>query len=421
MFPVPRVGSAIEAEIPVPGSKSIANRALVCAALADGETVIDDLAPGDDTVAMAECLRGLGVMVDVTASTATVGGSGGRLRSGPVTLHAGLAGTTSRFVTAVAALGQRPVTIDGDPPLRRRPMAPLHAALRSLGVSVVAGETEGHLPVTVTGPPVGSQVELPGDVSSQYVTALMLIAPLLGSGLRIDLTGPLVSRPYVELTAAVMAAFGVAAVEVEERRVTVAPGRYVATRYRVEPDASSASYPLALAAATGGCITVPGLTASSIQGDARFAALLAEMGCEVDVGVEATTVRRDPAVRLRGLDVDMADISDLVPTLAVLAVLASTPTRIRGVGFIRGKESDRLGDLGAELRRTGAAVEVLDDGLAIEPAELHGARLRTHHDHRLAMAFGVLGAAVDGIELDDPGVVSKSWPTFWSDLAVVHR
>lgn len=423
-FRVPHVGRPVDATVSVPGSKSIANRALVCAALADGESVIEGVPDGDDTAAMSDCLGRLGIAVERSGTTALVTGSGGRVGGDtdePIVVSARLAGTTSRFVTALASLGSAPVTVDGDPPLRRRPMGPLHDALRSLGVTVEAGEREGHLPVTVSGPPRGSSVSLPGDVSSQYVTALMLIGPLLADGLRLELVTPLVSRPYVELTAGVMAMFGVDGVDVGEREVRVAAGRYRPGHVTVEPDASSASYPLALAAALGGRVTVPGLTRHARQGDARFRDLLAAMGCEVRSDGGSTTVVRDPSVPLVGIDVDMADVSDLVPTVAVLAALASTPTRVRGVGFIRGKESDRLGDLAAELRKVGVHVEVMADGLAIEPGPLRGAALQTHHDHRLAMAFGVLGAAVEGVELDDGDVVTKSWPTFWADLEEAVR
>ncbi|CAN5356324.1 3-phosphoshikimate 1-carboxyvinyltransferase [soil metagenome] len=421
---VPNADRPVLATVAVPGSKSLSNRALVCAALADGESEITELAPGDDTVAMVECLGRLGIEVEAGECLALVRGTGGRLRRGPITLPARLAGTTSRFVTALAALGAGPYTIDGEPPLRSRPMGPLHDALTALGADVTAGERPGHLPVTVSGPPTGHRVTIRGDVSSQYVTALMLIAPLLADGLVIDVAGHLVSRPYVEITAAVMRDFGVPDVVVGEHQVRVPRATYEPTRYAVEPDASSASYPLALAALVGGTVTVPGLTPVSQQGDARFAELLAEMGCQVIATEADTTVTRDPTSSLLGIDVDMADVSDLVPTLAVVAVLATSSTRIRGVGFIRGKESDRLGDLAGELTKLGARVTVTDDGLDIEPIaaeQLRGARLVTHHDHRLAMAFGVLGAAVPGVEVDDPGVVSKSWPGFWDDLAAALR
>ena len=417
--------------VAVPGSKSVANRVLVCAALASGTSTISNLAPGDDTAAMLDCLAALGAGILPGASgglalptdavtTVTIEGFGGRPRPTGETLTCRLAGTTSRFVTALAALATEPVSIDGLPPLRRRPMTPLHDALAALGADVQPGEAWGHLPVRVCGPlaaGVGgapASVAIRGDVSSQYITALMLVAPYLRAGLRIELTSPLVSRSYVGITAAVMAQFGVHGVEVGADVIVVPAGEYVAGDVRVEPDASSASYPLSAAAIVGGSVTVPGLTSASLQGDAAFADVLGEMGCWIERDDLGTTVRRDGP--LRGLDIDMVDMSDLVPTLAVVAPFAHTRTRIRGVGFIRAKESDRLGDLCAELRRAGVLATETADGLEVEPGPPHGARLGTHHDHRLAMAFGLLGLYVPGIEVEDPGVVSKSWPAYWAML-----
>jgi 3-phosphoshikimate 1-carboxyvinyltransferase len=250
----------------------------------------------------------------------------------------------------------------------------------------------------------------------------MLIAPLLEDGLRIRLSTPLVSVPYVRLTAAVMASFDVAGVEVGGDEIVVPSARYAGRDQTIEPDASSASYPLAMAAVAGGRVQVRGLHQDSAQGDVAFVELLGRMGCTVEHDVDGLAIARHADHPLTGIDVDMADISDLVPTLAAVAVTASTPTTISGVGFIRAKESDRLGDLAAELSTLGADVTVIADGLHIEPAgPLRAADLGTHHDHRLAMAFGVLGAAVDGIGVADPDVVSKSWPGYWTVReAVVH-
>lgn len=407
----------LRAVVTVPGSKSIANRALVCAALADGTSELTGVPDGDDTVAMVGCLRDLGV--DVTTSpdgeAVLVGGTGGALAGGARRVDARLAGTTSRFVTALAALAPGPITIDGGPPLRRRPMAALHHALRALGAEVTA--SDGGLPVTIAGGPVreGGTVSVRGDVSSQFLTALMLIGPLLRGGLQFELTTTLVSRPYVGLTAGVMATFGVDAVEVEDRRVVVQEGRYRGVGYAVEPDASSAGYPLAMAAVAGGRVEIAGLASSSPQSDVRMVDLLGRMGCTVLDGPDGVGIERARDVALRGVDVDLADASDLVPTVAVVAATASSPTHIRGVGFIRAKESDRLRDLADELNKAGARVTVEDDGLRIDPSpHLHGAVLDPHDDHRLAMAFGVLATAVAGIEVLDPAVVAKSWPDFWT-------
>lgn len=414
VYRVAPLGAPLDAVVSVPGSKSIANRALVCAALADGESVLTEVPDGDDTEAMLDCLRILGLPVERSGTDVVIGGGVRRFRKGPVTLPTRLAGTTSRFVTALAALGPGPYTIDGEPPLRRRPMAPLHEALTAMGVAVTARESAGHLPVTVQGPVdvTLDEISLRGDISSQYLTALMLIAPYFPNGLRFVLTTPLVSRPYVRITAAVMEAFGVPGVELGDRIITVPPGRYTAREYTVEPDASSAGYPLAAAAICGGTVRVPGLTHEAVQGDAAFCHVLARMGCEVRQDATGTTVTRKGL--LKGIDIDMVDLSDLVPTLAVVGAFAEGTTDIRGVGFIRNKESDRLTDLCAELRRAGIDATDNRDGLVVRHSRPHTATLGTHHDHRLAMSFALVGLGASGIIVEDPDVVSKSWPDFWS-------
>jgi 3-phosphoshikimate 1-carboxyvinyltransferase len=405
------------ATVALPGSKSVANRALVCAALAEGSSRLENLPAGDDTVAMVAGLRALGVEIALAGAAADVTGSGGALAPGPVEIDARLAGTTSRFLTAVAVLGPGPYRIDGAPPLRSRPMAPLHDALRGLGAAVRPLDRAGHLPVEVSrGYLRGGRAALAGHVSSQFLTALMLVGPLLDGGLDIQLTSELVSRPYAELTAAVMRAFGAAA-DVGATAVRVSPGGYRATALVIEPDASSASY-LAAAAATGpegSVVHLAGLGAASPQADVRFIDVLAEMGAIVERDARTTTVRRGDV--LHGVDVDLSGFSDSVPTLAAVAALANGPTRIRGVGFVRAKESDRIGTLATELRRCGVDVDEHGDGMTIRPASLHGAALHTHDDHRLAMSFAVLGLRVPGITIDDPAVVSKSFPGFWDVLA----
>lgn len=402
----------VRATVEVPGSKSVANRALVCAALADGESRLRGLPPGDDTEAMVMGLRRFGVVVDEV-------GNGemsirGRVIDGGVDIDAGLAGTTSRFLTAVAALGSDFSTITGGDALQRRPMGDLHDALRALGADVEALADPGRLPVRVRRDRFdGGVVAMAGDVSSQFVTALMLVAPVLRQGLEIRLTSPLVSRPYVAMTASVMSTFGAEGIGISDHVVSVAASGYRSTSTTIEPDASSASYPLAVAAITKGRVRVPGLTRDSWQGDVAIVDILASMGCEGRFDDEGAEIIGGP---LHGVTVDMADVSDLVPTVAAVAAFADSPTTITGVGFIRHKESDRIGDLVDGLNAIGCRARALDDGLQIDPqasTDRRGARLSTHHDHRLAMAWSLLALGVPGVSVDDPSVVSKSWPGWW--------
>jgi len=328
-------------------------------------------------------------------------------------LHAGLAGTTSRFMTAVAATSTEEILIDGDDRLRARPFGPLIEALRLLGADI--RDTNGRLPLRIHGPLNGGSIEIDATMSSQFISSLMMIAPTLPGGLQVNLRGELISRPYVDLTAAVMEMFDASA-QVTNSQIAIEEQVYKPASLVVEADASSASYPLAIAAVTGSTVTLAGFGSSSRQGDARISDILQEMGAEVYTDRSHTTLTGPSSGDLQGIDVDMSDISDLVPTIAAVACVAGSPTRIRGVGFIRAKESDRIGDLATELRKFGAEIHEHDDGLSIVPQPLHGAHVETHEDHRLAMAFSIIGSKVPGVEINDPGVVSKSWPTYWDDL-----
>ena len=399
----------------MPGSKSIANRALVCAALAEGSSTLTNVASGEDTAAMIDCLAAMHIDIALDGTSARIEGVAGRPVGGGE-LNARLAGTTSRFMTAMAGLSSIPSLVTGDDPLRRRPMKPLHDALRQLGATVRSVDASDHLPVWVSGDSlVGGTVSLPGDVSSQYVSALMLIAPYLPLGIDIRLTSPLVSRPYVAITVAVMSAFGASGIAIGEHRIGVEPSGYSGTSYEIEADASSASYPLAAAAITGGVVQVHGLGRDALQGDAAFVDVLQSMGCTTAVGENSIEVQGSAS--LRGVEIDMADLSDLVPTLAAVAVFAETPTRITGVGFIRRKESDRIGDLVNGLRALGCDAVEEEDGLLIRPVpieKLVGANLAVHDDHRLAMAWSLIALKVEGIVIDHAEVVGKSWPEWWS-------
>ena len=407
----------LDAIVNVPGSKSIANRALVCAALARGASSIKGLPDGDDTQAMLQSLQVLGATILLEKSDAQIEKAIDMDRLEPVSVDANLAGTTARILTAIGALRRGPMTVTGGESLRSRPMKDLHVALGDLGAILSWQDEKYCLPVTVQrGESYADSIEIASDTSSQFVTALMLIAPMLENGLKIELVGNVISLPYITMSALVMRAFGANVRLVDGRNIVIDGGGYVGCEFTVEPDASSASYPLAAAAVVGGRVRVNGMCSNMMQGDSRFVDVLRQMGCEVSEDRLGVTISRDTSTALRGVDVDMSEISDLVPTLAIVAMFATTSTRIRGVGFIRNKESDRIGDLAREMRGLGANVVEYEDGLEISPQGLHGGTCDTHHDHRIAMAFGVAGLKLPGVIIDQPNVVSKSWPQFWEML-----
>jgi 3-phosphoshikimate 1-carboxyvinyltransferase len=423
----------LDATVNVPGSKSLTNRALVCAALADGVSTIDGALVADDTDVMASALRALGAGIVPRGSgrgpgehppapgRLTVTGTGGGLAPGPLDLDVGLSGTTSRFLLPVVALGRGRYRLDGRPSLRARPMGPVLAGIEALGARVEGHGEAGHLPVTVVAPGhlVGGRVDIPGDTSSQYLSGLLLAAPYCREGVGMRVTTRLVGRPFVDMTVAVMAVFGVG-VDVDGSQFTVPTGRYRGADYRVEPDASAASYLLAAAAICGGRVTVEGLGDDSVQGDAGFADLLAAMGAGVERSAAATTVIGPPDLRALG-DVDLSAMPDMAQTVAAVAVFADGPTRVRGVGFIRGHETDRIAAVVRELRRCGIDAREEPDGFVVHPGAPQPARVATYDDHRMAMSFALLGLRVAGIEIEDPGCVAKTFPGYWDALDRLRR
>jgi 3-phosphoshikimate 1-carboxyvinyltransferase len=402
-----------------PGSKSITNRALVCAALAEGESLLTGALDCEDTRAMIEALRRLGIAVehDPGAASVRVVGCGGQLPAHEADLFVANSGTTARFLTAVAALGRGIYRLDGTPRMQQRPIGDLLTALRQFGADAVSVQDNGCLPVVVRGNGLrGGRVVVLGDVSSQFLSALLMVAPYAEADAKIAVEGELVSRPYVDMTLAVIASFGVS-VRVEEPccRFTVpAPRGYRGRRYTIEPDASAAGYFWAAAAITGGEVTVDGLWRGTVQGDVAFCDCLRQMGCKVRYAVDRITVIGRP---LKGIDIDMIATGDMVPTLGAVALFAAGPTTIRGVAHIRRKESDRIHALAVELRKLGAEVEEHSDGLTITPRPLHGAAIDTYEDHRMAMSLALVGLAVPGVVIRDPDCVAKSYPRFFLDLA----
>ncbi|MGH2403898.1 MAG: 3-phosphoshikimate 1-carboxyvinyltransferase [bacterium] len=408
--------AAPDADVAVPGSKSLTNRALVLAALAAGRSRITNALFSDDTVVMVEALRRLGfdVEVDRSALAMVVQGRDGVIPAAAAELFAGGAGTVARFLTAMVTLGRGRYRIDGDARMRERPIQDLLDALRALGATATAA---GDAPPVVidAGGLRGGRAVMRGNVSSQFLSALLMAAPYAGGDVEIVVDGHLVGAPYVEMTLALMQVFGITAEREGLRRFFLRAGqRYRARDYAVEPDASSAAYFFAAAAVTGGRVGVPGLKVRSLQGDARFVDLLEGMGCLVERREDRLSVRGTRA--LRAADVDLGGMSDQTMTLAAIAPFADGPTLIRGVAHIRHQESDRLATTAAELRRLGQDVEERPDGLVISPRPVRPAVIQTYGDHRVAMAFAVTGLRARGIIIADPGCVTKTFPDFFERL-----
>jgi 3-phosphoshikimate 1-carboxyvinyltransferase len=410
---IPKLSGTIKRTWNVPGSKSITNRALLLAALGEGTSVVENVLASDDTLRMREGLEALGIAIrDGGPNQLIIEGGRSRLRPPAQPIFVGNSGTTVRFLAAAAALVPGPVTLVGDEAMAKRPIADLVEGLRQLGLQVDCAN--GCPPLTVHGGTLaGGSIKLRADKSSQYLTALLLVAGLGEKPLDVELVGTLVSRPYIEMTRRMVADFGGL---IEETRTGFRAKRcavYRARGYRVEPDASSASYPFALAA-LGHDITVPDLGTRTLQGDHAFIELLRRMGAQVEAGAVITHVIG--VAGLVGIEADMHHISDTVMTLAAIAPLADGPTTIRNVANIRIKECDRLMAMVTELRKLGQEIEHGDDWLRIVPRPLTPATVHCYRDHRIAMSFGVLGAATGAVTVDDPDCVAKTYPGFWDDL-----
>jgi 3-phosphoshikimate 1-carboxyvinyltransferase len=338
----------------------------------------------------------------------------------PGIVDAVLAGTSSRFLTAVAALFDTTSIIDGEEILRSRPMADLHDALVTLGAEVSHLGEVGHLPVSVSrGSLSGGDIHIAGNVSSQFISALMLIGPMLDAGLVIHVDGLLVSRSYVDMTAHVMRSFG-ASVTINDSTITVSSGPYSGREYAIEPDYSSAAFPLVAISIREGRVVIPGLATASLQGDSEILSILKTMGMSCVISGSDISVSRLATTEVLPLVMNMSDCSDLVPAVAVACCMATGESVLSGIGFIRNKESDRLGDLANELNRAGGNVIVEADGLRISgPCSWKSVVFDSHHDHRMAMALSLLSLCTAGVQVADPEVVTKSWPTFFFDMAPI--
>ena len=410
----------LHASIRPPGSKSITNRALVCAALAQGETILTGALVSDDTQVMIEALRELDVTVFAQddGTTLIIEGCAGKIDSHGAELYVAGSGTTIRFLTAMVTLGHGTFELTGNDRMHQRPISPLLDALNQLGADTSSDSPGGCPPVCVEAQGLpGGEATVAGDISSQYLSGLLLASPYAKNPVTLRVDGPLVSKPYVQMTLEVMKAFGVEVDCKDETRFAIPnePG-YTGRNYSIEPDASAASYFWAAAAITGGEVTVQGLARDSLQGDVAFCECLEQLGCEVRYASDSITVIGRP---LQGRTLDMNAISDTVQTLAAVALFAEGPTTVTGVAHNRHKESDRIGDLACELRKLGATVVEHEDGLTIVPGELHGAEITTYDDHRMAMSLALVGLRVPGITILDPGCTAKTYPRFFEDLSTL--
>ena len=413
---IPTAG--IAPEHAVPGSKSYTNRALAIAAMADGRTTLRGALVSDDTRVARAALESLGIKVDFVDGTFVVHGMGGRFNEPGAPLFLGNSGTATRFLTAMMTLQGFSSIITGNDRMQERPIADLLTALNELGAEVVSERGNGCPPVRIGGTRLqGGRATVSGAISSQFLSALLMAAPYARQDVVLEVRDTLVSVPYVDLTLDIMARFGVE-VEHDDYRLFRIPGRqvYAARDYEIEGDASSASYFWGLAALLGQSMCVTNVPSDSVQGDTRFLQVLERMGCTVTQR-QGWHVAGPQQLRALG-EIDLNALPDAAMTVAVLAAFCDGETRLCNIGNLRVKETDRLHALVTELRKIGAAVTELPDGLHVQgaPATLHGAEIDTYDDHRMAMCFGMAGARLPGIRIREPGCVAKTYPDFWDDL-----
>jgi 3-phosphoshikimate 1-carboxyvinyltransferase len=428
----------LNATVRVPGSKSLTNRALLIAALADGRTRLTDALFSDDSRYFAKALQTLGfdLTLNETAHEMQITGLGGQIPAQKAELYIGNAGTAARFLSAFLTIGHGEYILDGEPRMRERPIGDLIFALKSLGANLGPANNENWLLITDYSricPPVkitasglpGGKTAIAGDISSQFLSALLMVAPYAQNPIEITVTTELNSKPYVDMTIAIMQDFGVEIQRNGHQQFTINPIHYSSlTNYPIESDASAASYFFAAPAICGGTVRVETISRRSKQGDIAFLDVLHEMGCTIQEADNSIMVTRHSS--LSGLDIDMRDIPDTAQTLAVLAPFAASPTRIRGIASARVKETDRVAATCAELTRLGVKVEEHPDGMTIYPLVSTGstivkpATIQTYNDHRMAMAFSLIGLRIPGVTIENPGCVSKTFPNFFEVLETLR-
>ncbi|WP_067441024.1 3-phosphoshikimate 1-carboxyvinyltransferase [Nocardioides jensenii] len=413
-WPAPHAVDPVEATVSLPGSKSLTNRALILAALADGPSVVRRALRSRDTELMAAALSSLGAEIDTTGDDWAVTP---HAFEGDATVDCGLAGTVMRFVPPVAGLSRGRVDFDGDEHMRNRPVGEVLGALRGLGVDVSEGD---RIPFRISGRGAvrGGTVVVDASSSSQFISALLLAGARYDEGVDVRHDGkPVPSLPHIDMTVAMLRSHGVQVDDADANRWAVAPGPIRAVDHVIEPDLSNAAPFLALAAVAGGSVTVRDWPEATTQAGDALRGILTQMGSEVALTSAGLTVTGSGTVH--GVDLDLHDVGELTPAVAALCALADSPSHLRGIAHIRGHETDRLAALAAELGNLGADVTEHPDGLSIRPAPLHGGVFRTYADHRMAHAGVILGAAVEGVLVENVATTSKTFPdfaTFWAGL-----
>jgi 3-phosphoshikimate 1-carboxyvinyltransferase len=423
----------------MPGSKSLTNRALLIAALANGTTCLINALFSDDSKYFVKALQTIGfdVQLDETNQTMTVTGLGGKIPAGQAELFIGNAGTAARFLTAFLTLGHGEYILDGDSRMRERPIGDLVEALSQLGAKLGPANTNNWSLITDYSdicPPLkiiannlpGGKAKTAGNISSQFLSALLMVAPYAQNPVEITLSTELNSKPYVDMTLAIMKDFGVEVQREGYQHFTVPITNYQlpvsessVSTYPIESDASAASYFFAAPAICGGTVKVENISRNSKQGDIAFLDVLQRMGCEIGEG--GNSIEVTGTTELHGIDVDMRDIPDTAQTLAVIAPFAASPTRIRGIASARVKETDRVSATRNELQRLGVQVEEHEDGMTIHPAAvLRPVVVKTYNDHRMAMSFALFGLRCDGVAIENPSCVSKTFPNFFEVLETLR-
>ena len=414
------ISKPVVASIDIPGSKSYTNRALLIAALAEGQSELSGILFSDDTERMLDSLRKLGTYLEIDRLNhlVRVNGNSGRIPVSEANLDIGNSGTASRSLVCYTALGNGTYRFDGASPMRKsRPIADLLDALQQLGVLITSEQNNQRFPLVVSANGLdGGPVKLDASKSSQFLTALLMVAPVTKKGLQIELTDKLISQPYIDITLSIMHQFGVEVTNNDYCHFSVNGGQsYSSQSYEIEPDASSASYFFALAAITRGQVTVKHLDINSAQGDVQFVRVLEEMGCSVRCLSDGIQVTGGDS--FKGINIDMNSISDTSLTLAAIAPFAKSQTTIRNIKHIRWQETDRLTAMVTELRKLGVTVVEFDDGLQIQPVDqIQPAEIETYNDHRVAMAFSLVGVRQAGVKIKDPRCVDKTFPTYFEIL-----